>query len=402
VTVRQCAVLVGGRGSRLGALTAETPKPLLPCGDRPFLAWVMREFIRFGVEEFVLLAGYRAEHVTAAVPKLAALLPRPVRILVSEETEPAGTGGALFHARALLDQRFLLCNGDSLFDTNMAPLVTADARALMLLRRVDDASRYGVVSLAGGRVSGFDAVSTTSSPGIINAGVYLLDRSLINECTPCCSLEADILPRIAASGLLHGMVADGYFRDIGVPEDFARAQSEVPGVLRRSALFLDRDGVVNVDHGYIGSRERFEWTAGALEAISAATGAGWHVFVVTNQSGVARGYYDEAAVHTLHAWMVSEVRQFGGTIDDIRYCPYHEQATVAAYRRASDWRKPAPGMLLDLMRAWELEPERCILIGDQETDMAAARAAGMKGRRFAGGNLADFVRPTLERFACRC
>jgi D-glycero-D-manno-heptose 1,7-bisphosphate phosphatase len=192
-------VLVGGRGSRLGALTAETPKPFLPCGDRPFLAWVMREFIRFGVEEFVLLAGYRAEHITAAAPKLAALLPRPVRILVSEEPEPAGTGGALFHARALLDQRFLLCNGDSLFDTNMTPLVTADAQSLMLLRRVDDASRYGVVSLAGGRVSGFDAVSTRSSPGIINTGVYLLDRSLLDECTPSCSLEADILPRIAGS-----------------------------------------------------------------------------------------------------------------------------------------------------------------------------------------------------------
>jgi D-glycero-D-manno-heptose 1,7-bisphosphate phosphatase len=383
-------------------LTVATPKPLLPCGDRPFLAWLLREFIRFGVEEFVLLAGYRAEAVTAAVPKLAALLPRRVRIVVSAEPEPAGTGGALFHARPLLDQRFLLCNGDSLFDTNLAPLVTADAQALMLLRRVDDASRYGLVELDGTRVSGFHAGPGSASPGIINTGVYVLERTLLDECSPCCSLEADILPRVAARGLLHGIVANGYFRDIGVPEDFERAQSEVPGVLRRPALFLDRDGVVNVDHGYIGTRDRFEWTAGALEAISEATGAGWHVFVVTNQSGVARGYYDESAVHALHAWMASEVRQAGGTIDDIRYCPYHEEATVAAYRRASDWRKPAPGMLLDLMRAWELDPERCIMIGDQETDMAAARAAGMQGRRFTGGNLAAFVRPILERFACRC
>jgi D,D-heptose 1,7-bisphosphate phosphatase len=383
-------------------LTAETPKPLLPCGDRPFLAWLMREYIRFGVEEFVLLAGYRAEAVTAAVPRLAALLPRPVRILVSAEPEPAGTGGALLHARPLLDQRFLLCNGDSLFDTNMAPLLSVDARALMLLRRADDASRYGRVSLDGMRVTGFHAGSAFASPGIINTGVYLLDRSLLDECAPCCSLEADILPRLAARGLLHGIVANGYFRDIGVPEDFARAHSEVPGALHRPALFLDRDGVVNVDHGYIGSRDRFEWTPGVLEATSAAAGAGWHVFVVTNQSGVARGYYDEAAVNALHAWMVSEVRQAGGTIDDIRYCPYHEDAAVPAYRRASDWRKPAPGMLLDLMSAWELDPERCIMIGDQETDMAAARAAGMAGRRFTGGNLAEFVRPILETFACRC
>src|SRR5277367_2389668 len=114
VTVRQCAVLVGGLGTRLGALTANTPKPLLPCGDRPFLAWLMREFIRFGVEEFVLLTGHLAEQVEALVQQLSALLPREVRLVISREPAPAGTGGALFHARERLAERFLLCNGDSL------------------------------------------------------------------------------------------------------------------------------------------------------------------------------------------------------------------------------------------------------------------------------------------------
>ena len=135
---------------------------------------------------------------------------------------------------------------------------------------------------------------------------------------------------------------------------------------------------------------------GAREAIRAATEAGWHVFVVTNQSGVARGHFDEAAVAALHAWMIDEVRRAGGTIDDIRYCPFHADAVVPAYRRASDWRKPAPGMLLDLMRAWELDPARCLLVGDQDSDMAAAEAAGISARRFEGGNLAAFVRPLLQ------
>jgi D-glycero-D-manno-heptose 1,7-bisphosphate phosphatase len=131
---------------------------------------------------------------------------------------------------------------------------------------------------------------------------------------------------------------------------------------------------------------------GALDAIRHATQAGWHVFVVTNQSGVARGLYDEAAVHKLLDWMADEARRAGGTIDDARYCPFHEQAVVAAYRRASDWRKPAPGMLLDLIRAWELDPTRCLMIGDQPTDIAAATAAGVPGHLFAGGNLLGFVR----------
>ena len=91
-------------------------------------------------------------------------------------------------------------------------------------------------------------------------------------------------------------MCEGYFRDIGVPEDFQRADDELRALRGRRALFLDRDGVVNVDHGHVGSRERFEWMPGALDTIRHATSAGWHVFVVTNQSGVARGIYDEAAV----------------------------------------------------------------------------------------------------------
>ncbi len=215
-------------------------------------------------------------------------------------------------------------------------------------------------------------------------------------------MEADILPLLTARGALRGTVGEGYFRDIGVPEDYARAQQEIPRVLRRRALFLDRDGVINVDHGYVGTRDRFEWTPGAHKAIRMATDAGWHVFVVTNQSGIARGHYDEAAVAALHAWMTDEARRAGGTIDDIRFCPFHEDATLPAYRRVSDWRKPAPGMLLDLMRAWELDPGHCVMIGDQESDMAAAQAAGIDARRFQGGEFGRLCvpdTPNLNRIA---
>ena len=165
----------------------------------------------------------------------------------------------------------------------------------------------------------------------------------------------------------------------------------------RRALFLDRDGVINVDHGYVGSRDRFEWMPGAREAIRYATEAGWLVFIVTNQSGVARGFYTEDAVRNLLAWIAEECRLAGGRIDDFRYCPFHPDATVEAYRRDSDWRKPAPGMLLDLMRAWDLQPNHCAMIGDQLTDMAAAERAGLLGHLFPGGDLLAFVRTVLDQ-----
>jgi D,D-heptose 1,7-bisphosphate phosphatase len=252
-----------------------------------------------------------------------------------------------------------------------------------------------VVRMHGDVVSEFSQQNRPDDGRLINAGIYRFNVSLLNELAPVCSLEADILPQLAARGSLRATLADGYFRDMRAARDHVRPQHTI--LLRRQALFLDRDGVVNVDRGYVGSRDRFEWTPGAQAAIRAATEAGWHVFVVTNQSGVARGLYDEAAVIALHAWMADEVRRTGGTIDDIRYCPFHPDGVVPAYRKVSDWRKPEPGMLLDLMRAWELDAGRCVMVGDQASDMAAAAAAGIRGFRFSGGNLLDFIRPILER-----
>jgi D-glycero-D-manno-heptose 1,7-bisphosphate phosphatase len=404
VTIRQCAILVGGLGTRLGALTASTPKPMLPIGDRPFLAWLMREFVRFGVEEFVLLTGYLSQNVEAQVQALADLLPRPARIVISEEPERAGTGGAVWHARDKLAERFLLCNGDSLFDFNLSRLLAdaaTDGPAVIgriVLRRIEDASRYGVVELDGDRVLAFRERPPPNTAGVINAGVYVYDRRLLAVLTPNCSLERDIMPRLAATGALRGTVADGYFRDIGIPDDLARACDEMPRVLHRRALFLDRDGVINIDHGYVGSRERFEWMPGAREAIRAATDAGWHVFVVTNQSGIARGHYTEAEMHALHSWMADEIRRAGGTMDDLRFCPFHPDATVDAYRDAAHpWRKPSPGMLLDLIQAWQIDPARAVLVGDQDTDLQAATAAGVAAHKFTGGNLLDAVLPLLQQ-----
>lgn len=160
---------------------------------------------------------------------------------------------------------------------------------------------------------------------------------------------------------------------------------------RRPAVFFDRDGVLNLDTGYAHRAADLEWTPGARETVRRFNDLGYLVFVVTNQSGVARGFYGEADVEALHRFMAEDLARDGARIDDWRYCPFHPEATVAAYRAVHPWRKPAPGMILDLMAHWPVAAAESLLIGDQPSDMAAAAAAGIAGHLFPGGNLLDFV-----------
>ena len=159
----------------------------------------------------------------------------------------------------------------------------------------------------------------------------------------------------------------------------------------RPALFLDRDGVINVDHGYIFRREEFEWLVGAQTVIRRFNDMGWWVFVVTNQSGIARGYYTEEQMQALHDWMSAELGATGAHIDRIYHCPFHEDGTIPRYTRDSYDRKPRPGMLIRAMTDFPVIKERSLLIGDKQADLEAARAAGVRGFLFTGGDLAAFA-----------
>ena len=393
--LRQAVILVGGLGTRLGERTRLVPKPMLEIGGRPFLDTLIDEVARYDVfDEILLLAGHKAELVET---HYAGATRGRAKIVVSREAEPLGTGGALVHAGALLHERFLLLNGDSLFDFNLLDLI-ARARpggVHMALRDGVEGDRYGRVVLEGDAVRAFVAPGAGAT-GPVNAGVYVVDRSVVAGLTQLpASLEADAFPRLAASGALHGTAYRGYFIDIGIPDDFARADRELRVQLRRPAVFFDRDGVLNHDSGYAYEADKIEWIDGAREAVKAVNDAGYFAFVITNQSGIARGYYQEHHVVTLHRWMADQMALIGAHMDAFEYCPDHPEGTIARYTRVSERRKPAPGMITDLVKRFPVDLTRSLVIGDKPSDMDAARAAGIAGHLFEGGNLESFVRRHL-------
>jgi D-glycero-D-manno-heptose 1,7-bisphosphate phosphatase len=164
----------------------------------------------------------------------------------------------------------------------------------------------------------------------------------------------------------------------------------------RPAAFFDRDGVLNIDDGYVHKPEDLRWNDGAIAAVKALNDAGWYVFVVTNQAGVGHGLYFEADVESFHACMDRALAEQGAHIDEYVYCPFHPDAKLEAYRRESSHRKPQPGMILDLMARWPVDAARSFLVGDRDSDLQAAAAASIDAYLYSGGDLYALVMQGLK------
>jgi|APAra7269096979_1048534.scaffolds.fasta_scaffold00394_32 D-glycero-D-manno-heptose 1,7-bisphosphate phosphatase len=324
IATSQAVILVGGKGTRLGGLTASTPKPLMLMSDgRPFLDHLIESVARQGVARILLLAGHFGDQITQ---RYGQQIVGGARVSVIVEPEPAGTAGALRIAAQALDETFYLMNGDSIVDINLRSLDLAAAGALnaMAVRAVDNASRYGSVTInAANLVVRFEEkrLDLDDRPGLINAGVYLLRREVINliDRTPM-SIESDVFPLLAKGGAIIAVPTKGYFIDIGLPDTLERAAIEVPRLAFRPLMLVILADLAEGDEPV----DLVTWSRAddIYEAVRLADDGGWRVVLLI------AGPNAEVS-HATRCRLVAELAAQGG-FAEIMACPGDPAVMIAS------------------------------------------------------------------------
>lgn len=373
-------ILAGGLGTRLRSVVSEVPKCMAPVGGKPFL-WYLLEQLRFyDVDRVILSVGYLRETVQDWVAEHEGEYPFEFRFAV--EGSPLGTGGGIRLAASLAEgSELVVLNGDTFFDADLDALMLTRQRSgcpvALALKPMRDFDRYGTVEPGpDGIVKAFHEKQYCHD-GLINGGVYAIDlrSGLFDGLPQKFSFEKEVLEPACGAGRLCGLIQDGYFIDIGIPEDYARANAS-PQLLSRAAdfdtLILDRDGVINAlrPGDYVKTWGEFEWRPGALEALKRAAARFKGIYVVTNQRGVGKGLMSRDALDGIHERMRHEIEAAGGRIDGIYVC--------TAVFDEDPRRKPNRGMFDELLRDHpEVVPGRTVMVGDSASDRLFAANCGI-------------------------
>jgi D-glycero-alpha-D-manno-heptose 1-phosphate guanylyltransferase len=355
---------------------------MAPVAGKPFLSYVIDAFRIQGVERFVFSLGFKSEVIETFLKEHYPTLNYAVAI----EDEPLGTGGGIRLAlQKTKAEDVLIANGDTLFKVNVGELFTQhknnNAECTLALKRLKDFDRYGVVEIdEAGRIQSFKEKQHYAE-GLINGGVYVLNKEkFFQRSFPWkFSFEKEYLETFCKEGKFFGSVEEGYFIDIGIPEDYNRAQNDLAKKelnLKETdqtwTLFIDRDGVINdeIVGEYVLNWKGFHFSEGALEAFKILTQKFGKLLVVSNQRGVGKGLMTEDDLSNIHNNMKAAIGEAGGRIDNIYYCTEKEDTCF--------FRKPNPGMAVEALNDYpNIDLSKSIMIGNKPSDMRFGRATGM-------------------------
>jgi len=368
----QAVILAGGRGTRLGALSATRPKPMIEFHGKPFLEYLIEMLRDQGIDRVLLLLGYLPDVIQDHFGDGRRF---GIEIEYSVTGPDDLTGHRLKVARPLLDAHFLLMYCDNYWPLQLERqwqrFREADVDALVTVySNADGYSKDNVSVGDDGLIHVFDR--TRSAPGLRGVEIgYAIVAEQVLDLLPEDDVlfEAAVYPALAERGRLGAFVTEHRYYSVGSPERLSLTDAFLA---RRPAIILDRDGVINrrpPKAEYVRSWDEFGWLPGAAEALRLLHGAGYTVIVVSNQAGIARGAMTETDLAAINDRLMQETLGLGGRIDAIYYCPH-------GWDDGCDCRKPKPGMLFRAQHDFDLDLSRTPFVGDDERDAEAADAAG--------------------------
>ena len=377
-------ILAGGFGTRLQSVVKDVPKPMADIKGSPFLDLLMQKMVQEGASSFVLCVSYKKESIIEYFGDSFYDTP----IYYSIEEEPLGTGGAIKQAFEQFGlDRALVLNGDTYVDMDYHAFYKQmqNENFAMVLKEVDNASRYGRVETQFGHVTSFCEKKESIQSGFINVGVYIVSKEiLLGELSEKFSFEKDILEIRVSSLEPKFFIANEYFVDIGIPESYELACSELKSVVKahaNKALFLDRDGVINVDKHHMYKIEDCEFIDGIFDMCRREKKDGYKLIIITNQAGIGKGLYTEEDYFKLRDYIHREFANQGCPIDAEYFCPYHIEG-LGKYCKDSYDRKPNPGMIMKAVKDFDIDLKKSKLIGDRDTDIQAGKKAGVGNNIF--------------------
>ena len=393
-------IMAGGKGRRLRSITNdEIPKPMVPVDGKPLLEYQVEKLKAYGIKKIVMIVGHLGEKI---VDHFKDGKDFGVEIDYIFEKEPLGTAGAFYYLKDKIDAKdFMLVFGDVFFDMNFDRMEDFHFKnsALTTLLAHPNGHPYDsdlIRTDDTGRVIGFDSKHNVRDywyDNMVNAGMYIINRKLLDLVKEPVKtdFEKDILANQVKIGAnIYAYHTPEYVKDVGTVDRINATVEELKSGLIQSknlknkqrAIFIDRDGTINVSKGFISKADDLELIPGSIEAIKAINKSGALAIVITNQPVIARGECSFEELHNIHNKLKTLLGEKGAFVDDIFYCPHHPdkgfEGEVPELKFDCECRKPKTGMIDEAVKKYNIDLSKSYMVGDSTMDLETARNAGVK------------------------
>lgn len=391
----KAVILAGGKGTRMGNLTRETPKPMLKIGGEPVLSHQIKLLKKYGIKDILILVNHLKDPIIEYFKDESAF---GVFIDFFEEQEPLGTVGGIKEVEYHLQEDFLVLYGDVMINMDLGRLISyhkkKKSECTLVLHPNDHPIDSDLVEMdTSGKITGFYPKPHESGkyyPNMVNAGAYVFSPSIFRhiEKGKKADFGREVFPRIYSEIDMYGYNTAEYLKDMGTPERLKEVEKDFrTGKIKRSsyefkqnAIFLDRDGVINEEISFISKLKDMKLYPYTAEAIKKINQSEYKAIVITNQSVIARNLCTLEELNSIHNKMDTELGNKKAKIDALYYCPHHPDRGYPEERKEYKieclCRKPQPGMLLDAAFDFNIDLESSFMIGDNERDIQAGKNAG--------------------------